>query len=214
MSLSPKRMSMSFSRSVSSSSVSNLPPIAESETPEAPETDDKICEMYEAILDHLLTAPQLKQQLVESQNMEKKRKFVTMHKQLFSSGWGDAETLLLSVIQKSKVPDINSLATLKISLKAANKEFMSSFLEAGGVSILLKAIENRLHKNPITELDIAILFEILSCLKAVMNNSTGMDGILSVSGAIDTIARSLNFDYKIYALLVSTTCITLSCFTF
>ena len=159
--------------------------------------------MYENILDNMLTTPQMKEQLMESQTMDKKRQFVKMHKEIFTGGWEDSDTMLLNVIQKSKVPDIHSLSTLKISLKAANKEFMNSFLEAGGVSILLKAIENRLHKNPITELDIAILYEIVCCCKAVMNNSTGMEGFLSVHGAIDTIARSLNFEYKAYALLVS-----------
>jgi hypothetical protein len=196
-------MSINLKRTPSTMSASdlNLETIVE----DVPVEDDKVCEMYEAVLDHMLTTPQMKEQLMASQSMEKKRQFVKMHKQLFSTGWGDPETKLLNVIQKAKIPDINSLSTLKISLKAANKEFMNSFLEAGGVSILLKAIENRLNKNPITELDIAILYEILCCLKAVMNNATGMDGMLSVNGAINTIARSLNFDYKAYALLVSST---------
>jgi hypothetical protein len=120
----------------------------------------KINEMYAIVLDHLLTPPQIKEQLIKSQSIEKKTQTVQMHEQLFEnsadgsggvggshSTWGVRENALLSIIQKSKVPDLYSLNRLKIILSSANRECMTSFVESGGVSVLLKIVEVRLGKE-------------------------------------------------------------------
>ena len=165
---------------------------------------DRVNQLYVAVLDHLLTPPHVKEQLMETQPLEKKIQMIKMHNHLFESmnSWGDKENMLLASIQKMKVPDIPSLSRLKIILATGNMEMMTSFLDSGGVSILLKAIENRLHKKPLTELDIAVLFELLSCCKAVMKNSVGMEGVAQVQGSIDIIAKCLRFDYKQFALQI------------
>jgi chaperonin cofactor prefoldin len=165
---------------------------------------DRVNQLYVAVLDHLLTPPHVKEQLMESQSLEKKFQMINMHNHLFESmnSWGDKENMLLTSIQKMKLPDIPTLSRLKTILATGNFEMMTSFLENGGVSILLKAIENRINKKPITELDIAILFEILSCFKAIMKNSLGMDGVAQVAGSIDILAKCLRFEYKQFALQV------------
>jgi hypothetical protein len=169
----------------------------------------KVTQMYAAVLDHLLTPPQIKDQLMASQSLEKKWQTVQLHDNIFDGsgashgGWGNKEIALLASIEKAKTPDISSLGSLKLSLQAANKEFMDSFLASGGVSVLLKAMETRLSKRPITELDIAILYEIMTCCKVIMNNAVGMEGFMAVKGAVDTIARCLRFEYRVFALLVS-----------
>lgn len=172
-------------------------------------SDDKVEEMFESVLDHLLTAPPIKKQLKDSQSIEKKWMTVTMHKQLFegqinakSVEWGEKDVSLLASIEKSKTPDINSLTRLKISLSSANRGFMEAFLAAGGVSVILKALEVHLARQQATELDIAIMFELMTCCKAIMNNAVGMEGLLSVDGAVNVIARCLRFDFKAFALLV------------
>ena len=172
--------------------------------------DDRVNEMYVEVLDHLLTPPQIKEQLMASQTIEKKWKMVQMHGSVFDGssaaahgGWGNRENALLASIEKAKTPDISQLNKLRISLQSANKEFMDSFLNSGGVSVLLKSIETRLSKRPITELDIAIMYEILTCCKVIMNNAVGMEGFMAVKGAIDTVARCLRFEYRLFALLVS-----------
>jgi hypothetical protein len=164
----------------------------------------RVNQLYVAVLDHLLTPPHVKDQLMESQSLEKKFQMINMHNHLFESmnSWGDKENMLLTSIQKMKLPDIPTLSRLKTILATGNFEMMTSFLENGGVSILLKAIENRINKKPITELDIAILFEILSCFKAIMKNSLGMDGVAQVAGSIDILAKCLRFEYKQFALQV------------
>ncbi len=178
-----------------------------------------INQKYSAVLDHLLTPLSVKEQLIKTQSLEKKKQTVEMHKQLFekhniqndsptpglasaAKGWGEKENVLLSSIQKSKNPDLQSLAKLKIILSSANREFMTSFLESGGVSALLKMVDARLMKRPFTELDIATLYEILSCFKAVMNNPIGMDGIANTPGSVDILTRCLRFDYKLFSIQV------------
>jgi hypothetical protein len=67
-------------------------------------------------------------------------------------------------------------------------------------------ILQRVNKKPISTIDVAMLYEVLLCCKLVMNNAIGMKGLLDVSGAIDTIALCLLFDFKPLALLVSLLC--------
>lgn len=185
-------------------------PLLEEIEEDIEDSEDGINARYEAILDKMLTTPQMKEQLMK-QTLDKKKQFIKLNKAHLDVGvWGDAEDLMLTQLAKAKLPDLNSLNTLKQSLKSANKEYMNSFLEAGGISVLLTAMENRIKKQPITELDVAILYEILSCCKAVMNNAVGMDGFLSVEGSVNIIARSLNFEFKPYSLLVSFVSLSMS----
>lgn len=171
---------------------------------------DRLNAMYVAVLDHLLTPPQIKEQLMSTQVPEKKWQTVQMYENIFEGsnhqahgGWGSKESSLLDSIGKAKVPDIGQLGKLRTSLASATKEFMDSFLSAGGVSVLVKAMEVRLIKRPFTELDVAILYEIMACCKVIMNNAVGMEGFMAVKGAVETIARCLRFDYRVFALAVS-----------
>lgn len=135
--------------------------------------DDRINAMYSALLDHLLIPSAKKEELMLSMTLEKKQQMLKMHEQLFEPGaktWGDKDTMLLTNILKSKRPDLQSISRLRVVLASANREFMTSFLDFGGVALLLKTIESRINKRPLSELDVAVLFEILSCCKAVMNN--------------------------------------------
>jgi hypothetical protein len=195
-----KRMSVVMSPKLSTSDMNLL--VSASSDPE------KVNSLYIAVLDHLLTPPHLKEQLLESQSIDKKVQMIKMHNHLFesmnNSQWGEKEnSLLLSLTSKTKLPDIATLSRLKIILSTGNMEMMISFLDSGGPSLLLKAIENRLVKKPVTELDIAVLFEILSCCKAIMKSSVGMEGMaIAIQGSVDIIARCLRFDYKAFALQI------------
>lgn len=172
----------------------------------------RINQMYSAVLDHLLTPPQVKEGLMSSQSKEKKWQTVKMYRKLFeeqhsgasTTSWGDRENALLTSIARTKMPDVAHLSRLKIVLSSANRELMTSFLDAGGISVLLRAIEGRLNCRPQREVDIAILYEILSCCKVIMNNDLGMEAFAATPGAIDIVARCLKFEYKLFALLVRT----------
>ena len=59
------------------------------------------------------------------------------------------------------------------SLSTCNKAFLTGFLEENGIYILMKCIDERIVKLPMTDLDASILYEILCCCKSIMNNDTG-----------------------------------------
>ena len=165
--------------------------------------------MYSNLHDFLLTKPQLKKDLIADCTIEKKKEFIENFNKTFkgsnaakTSTWGDKENKLIDSIKNAIVPDFHVLTKLKAVLSSANRQLLNAFMGAGGLSALLQAMENRMNKKPQTELDVAVMYEIMLCLKAVMNNSTGMEGLLAAYGAIDTITRSLCFNYKLYSLLV------------
>jgi hypothetical protein len=183
--------------------------------------------LYLEVLEHTLVPPTIRERLIESQSAERKWQFVQIHQQNTMSGggsggsgsasigssqnaannkgnqWNERGNALLTKINTSKSPDIQSLLTLKVLLSSANKETMTSFLKADGVSILVKAVLTRTNHKSMDEVEAALLYEILLCCKLVLNNMMGMKGFLAVNGSIDAIALSLRFEYKHLALLVS-----------
>lgn len=171
--------------------------------------------LYSAVLDHLLFPPHVKEQLQSTQTAEKKWQTCLLHKNVIedvtlrqNSTFGERDRQLLNTIRRSKRPDIKSLVTLKTMLSTANQPFMSAFMEAGGDNVLVKCVEDRLVHIPMTPLDATLLYEIISCLKSLINNVSGM-GMLnderyeaSVSAILHRVAESLRFEWKPLALQV------------
>ena len=62
------------------------------------------------------------------------------------------------------------------SLSTCNKSFLTGFLEENGIYILMKCIDERIVKLPMTDLDASILYAILCFCKSIMNNDTGKIG--------------------------------------
>lgn len=171
--------------------------------------DEELSKLYAAVLDHLLFPPQVKESLIATQTREKKWQTCLLHRSVLDDVetsktmiWSDRDRKLLSTIKKSRCPDIKSLIMLKTVLTTANQPFMVSFLDAGGIFVLVKCVEDRLNRNPMTDLDAALLFEIMSCFKTTMNNATGMEGIIEHPKAIERIVSCLNFTWKPLALQV------------
>lgn len=180
---------------------------AQQAAPDAPmPAADVVERMYSDVLDETLTPPEIKQRLVELQSLENKWKFIQVHKPLVVSGkgpaWGERENSLLKSLDTAKNPDMQSILQMKVWISSATREVMSAFLDRGGVRVILKLILQRVNKKPLDEIDAVILYELLLCCKLLMNNSVGMKGFLDVSGAIDTIALCLRFEYKLLALMV------------
>ena len=173
-----------------------------------PKPDDKQVEiMYEAILDSLLTPPEVKKKLIQTQSIDKKWQTVKMHQGVTEqkdpkSLWGDKETLLLDSLFRTKSPDLNLLTQLKAILTSANRELMSSFLDNGGVRLIVHVIEAILCHDPLNDNDYDKLFETMMCCRAIMNNSFGMDGFLSVEYSVEKLTRCLILENKPLALLV------------
>ena len=102
------------------------------------DVENSVNAKYSTVLDYLLTPPQVKEQLMKSQSLEKKMQTIDMHKKLFEVGpssadqrdidtssthsaaslgateWGDREEAILATIQKAKIPDIQLLSKLKV----------------------------------------------------------------------------------------------------
>ncbi len=166
--------------------------------------DQNIASMFTTVLDQTLTSPNIRDLLVRSKTMDQKWKLVQAHHKIFekSTTWGEKENALLESIESSDTPDIGKLSELKVVLSLTSVDFMKTFIEAQGIEILLNGIETRLSKV-LTEFDVAILFEIMLCLKLVMNHSFGMDAFLEAEGGMDVVARCLNFNHKFFALQVN-----------
>ena len=79
---------------------------------------------------------------------------------------------------------------------------MHEFLKAGGVNVLVQAIQNRISRQPLYEVDIVVLYEILLCCAVVVEAPAGIDEFLEISIGIEAVARCLNFDSKIFSLKV------------
>lgn len=166
--------------------------------------EKELNELYGKVLDHLLTPPNVKVRLIESQTIEQKWKIVQVHVSSLEqeTTWGPKENALLMHILSSPSPDVQILQQLRVILASANRAFMKKFLEADGVAIILKVILHRVSRKKLNDLDIAALYEVMMCCKLVMNNALGMDAFLAVSGSMDAIALCLKFEYKYLAILV------------
>jgi hypothetical protein len=168
--------------------------------------EEEILIIYSNILDHLLTPELVKQKMIATQSLEKKIQFIKMHNSLLQTSkktWTEKEEDLLDKLKKSKFPDLPHLNQLKLLLSSADREIMSNFLNGGGVHMLVRMMEHMSSREPLTEFDFSLLYEIMSCCKLIMNNSLGMDGFLSVDCSVQKIALCLTFENKAYSLLVS-----------
>jgi hypothetical protein len=170
--------------------------------------EKQILDMYCTVLDNLLTPPHVKEQLVQSQSLEKKFQMIRMQKHLLtdasihqSSKWNDQHRNLLTLIRSNKVPDIQNITRLKSVLSTANREFLVHFIDEHGIEVILRGMSDRIIKVPPSDLDQALLYELLGCCKVVMNNDIGMNAFLSTPYSVQHVAQSLIFDCKPIALL-------------
>ena len=151
---------------------------------EGPPPPDVLEKCYSEVLDFLLIPPQVKAELIKTQTPEKKWQMVLMNANVVklpshgtssssSSRWGEKGQALLLSLRKSKVPDVRNLQQLRSILSTANREVLQSFIEASGMLVLTKCVDERLCRSFLTELDVAVIYELVLCLKAAMNNSVG-----------------------------------------
>lgn len=167
-------------------------------------SEAEISDMFESLLDALLMEPQAREKAC-NQPMEKKWQMIQMQKDLVKdtkTRWGDQQNSLLAVLRSTKTPEVQLLVRLRTQLSTRNREFLSAFIDAGGIDVLVKCIDDRICRTPVTELDAILLAELLGCCKSVMNNAIGMQAFINTAGSVERIARSLLFDWKPIALLV------------
>lgn len=168
--------------------------------------DDELEDLYASVLDHLLFPAAVKAELIKSQSKEKKKQMVIMHRSAIEKdklvSWGEKENSILTILMKSRMPDLKQLSYIKTVLTTANKAVLSSFIEASGVTVFVKCINERVARANVTELDAVVLYELVSCLKVTMNNETGMLAVLETPDAINALARCLIFEWKSLSTIV------------
>ena len=171
-------------------------------------SDLVIKDLFELVLDRLLTPAHVKENLITSQSLDKKWQLIKLNRKIFEDDKDADEkdiewikNIIAEMNDTSKKNDIQVFTKLRVSLATQDRDFMDRFLELGGISAVVQAILLRVYNLPFTELDVTILYEILLCCKVIMNTALGMDAFLAVNGSIETIARCLNFDYKLMSLL-------------
>lgn len=68
--------------------------------------------------------------------------------------------------------------------------------------ILVQAINNRVIRQPLREVDIVILYEILLCCEIVIQFPSGIEEFLGLSNGIESISRCFCLESKLYALKI------------
>lgn len=168
-------------------------------------SDTEIQAMFEKVLDNLLLPPPVKYKMMSTQTRDKKIQTILMHKEALNENKSnDAYEQLksvLKVVKNAKVPDISSVIKIRVFLSTANKGGVDTFMQANGIETLQKHIDNRLDKTILNELDAALLFELLSCYKSVLNQESVTEQVVCIPGVVEQIVRGLRFEWKPVALL-------------
>lgn len=77
-----------------------------------------------------------------------------------------------------KLPSIRTYAALSKKLRTCNKQWMSGFLEAYGLKVLLESVDT-LSSRKVSQLtDAMMLLECVNCVKEVMNSKIGLEFII------------------------------------
>jgi hypothetical protein len=171
---------------------------------------EKVNELYASLLEAQLVPSNVRTGLEKSQTTEKKWATVLAYREMMgnkhmaqTSVYGQQDRDLVKVLKNNRQrPDINLVLALKTRLSTANKAWMEGFIADQGIPTLLFAMEDRLNQYPLGELDAAILYELISCTKPIMNNGWTMDVFLSTKRAIRILTQSLIFEYKPLAIQV------------
>lgn len=171
-------------------------------------SDTEIQVIFEQVLDNLLLPPMVKDKMMTSSTRDKKIQTILMHKEALNENKSnDAYEQLKSIlklVKTAKVADISSVIKIRVFLSTANKGGVDTFLMANGIEILQKHIDNRLDKTLLNELDAALLFELLSCYKSILNQESVTEQIVCIPGVVEQMVRSLRFEWKPVVLLVCT----------
>jgi len=90
-------------------------------------------------------------------------------------------------------PNLKTLEELKVALQGWNIDSIKTFRDLKGFDIIfqiLSDLEKRKNKNVD---DINRIFEIIKCVKTMLNNKMGIDSVFAVSGSIKTLALCCDF---------------------
>ena len=74
-----------------------------------------------------------------------------------------------------RIPSLKTYSSLKAKLDICSKEWLTEFLELGGLSSLFEVLEKLSERGLGKFSDAFLQLECVRCIKAVMNNVTGLE---------------------------------------
>jgi hypothetical protein len=165
---------------------------------------------YNLVLEAQFVPPAVRENLSKKLTYEKKWETVIQYHSMMgnaqvtqNAAFGDSDRQLLDCLKnRRKRPDMTQLLNLKSRIGTCNKSWMESFIAENGITVLVKAMSARLAKSPLGELDAAILYELICCVKTTINSGMTMKIFLNTENALRTVTYSLLFEWKPLALQV------------
>ncbi|KAK3105339.1 hypothetical protein FSP39_022941 [Pinctada imbricata] len=100
-------------------------------------------------------------------NLRDKIKFRLMRREISDSDPDDC-------VEAMKFPTVHKFAALKKKLKNANVEWIQSFLDNGGLDVLLDCVDEVGTRRVNQLSDALLLLECVSCIKKLVNNKSGL----------------------------------------
>uniref|UniRef100_A0AAZ1XT26 GBD/FH3 domain-containing protein n=1 Tax=Oreochromis aureus TaxID=47969 RepID=A0AAZ1XT26_OREAU len=95
-------------------------------------------------------------------------------------------------IRLLQVPTVVNYSGLQRWLEASNRSWMVQFLELQGLDLLLEALERLSGRGCARISDALLQLTCVSCVRAIMNSSTGLHFILDNEGYVRTLAQALD----------------------
>lgn len=138
--------------------------------------------MFLTLLKKLGVAPQLHETLLNSHNTHEKlthlrhavrfvqRRIIFSMFNIYSSVLDDhphytkEDEEMVTYFNSERHTDSLRLLTCKYRILNSNEAWMRSFCASGGISVLVETMDNRLEKDPMSEVDAAGLLQLLLCM--------------------------------------------------
>jgi hypothetical protein len=95
------------------------------------------------------------------------------------------------LLLRPKMPPLDKISELKITLRGATKAWLEGFYEAGGLTALVMKLSDVEGIEEKADEDVQIQVELLKCLKASLNNQQGIDFLAARPEVVGILA--LNF---------------------
>eukprot|EP00943_MAST-04B_sp_MAST-4B-sp1_P004884 g4884.t1 len=169
-----------------------------------PDSSEEIEKMYVELLEELALPAAARDQMIKSQDIEKKWAMIEAQSALLAAkrARGKRSTTTPEFwVRKVHEPSsgqelIDEVRQLKIVINSSHRDWLLKFIELGGISsmaMLLK--ENVSGDNDEFEYATALKIqqELIGCFRGIMNNGFGMKSAIEDNDAINGIALCLNF---------------------
>lgn len=157
--------------------------------------------MFLTLLKKLGVSPQLHETLMNSHNTHEKLTHLRQAVSVLDDHphYTKEDEEMVTYFNSERHTDSLRLLTCKYRILNSNEAWMRSFCASGGISVLVETMDNRLEKDPMSEVDAAGLLQLLLCMRHIMKTD-GLHVAVDTRGAVDVFVMSLKFEYKPLAL--------------